>query len=331
MVEIPGFALNLPSMKKTDQPDQEAVYDLLILGGGPAAMTAAVYSARKMMKVAIFTKDLGGQVGWTSQIENYMGFQLITGTELVDKFKEQVEQFEIPIATNKKGVAVRKEGALFKVELNDGSIYSGKTVIVATGKRSRPLNVPGEQELMGKGVAICATCDAPFFKDKRVLVVGGGNSAFTAGMDLLKLNAEVTLINFASGWQADEIMIESVREFGDKIHLLDNHQVVEILGDQKVTGVKLLARNSDHEFEVPADGVFIEIGLLPNSEPVRDLAELNEKGELIVDCHCSTSVEGFYGAGDVTTVPHKQIVISAGEGAKAALGAYEYLMYKGKL
>jgi len=331
MVEFPGISLDLGSFEKTSAPDPHTLYDVLILGGGPAAISAAVYTIRKMMKTAVFAKEIGGQVGSTSEIENYLGFQTVTGRELVEKFKQQVGQFDIPLLAGDKVVKVEKKGEEFAVVLENGGTYRGRTVIVATGKRSRALNVPGEKEFMGKGVAVCATCDAPFFKNKKVVVAGGGNSAFTAAFDLLKVNAKTTIVNFAPGWQADEIMIESVKKFGDRIVLMDNHRITKIEGGKKVKAVAVEHRETGEQKSIAADGVFVEIGLIPNSEAVDGLVGVNRDKEIIVDCHCRTDVEGLFGAGDVTTVPFKQIVISAGEGAKAALSAYDFLVKKGLL
>ncbi len=331
-MEIPGFTLDISMLgQQAKRPDPGETYDLLILGGGPAAMSAAVYAVRKMMKTAVLAKDIGGQVGETSQIENYLGFQTITGTELVAKFKEHAKAFDIPIELGEKVTKIRKDGDLFKVRLEGGSEFTGKTVVLSTGKRHRPLGVPGERELMGKGVAICSVCDAPFFKNKKVVVAGGGNSAFTAALDVLKVAEKVTIINYSKGWKADEIMIASVKKFGDKLLMLDGHAVLSIDGSGRVEAVRVRDRDTNEEKVLPADGIFIEIGLLPNSDPVRDLALLNKYGELIVDYKCATSVEGLFGAGDVTTVPYKQIVVSAGEGAKAALAAYDYLVARGRL
>ncbi|MFH1438727.1 MAG: FAD-dependent oxidoreductase [Pseudomonadota bacterium] len=331
-MEIPGFTLDISMLgQQAKRPDPGETYDLLILGGGPAAMSAAVYAVRKMMKTAVLAKDIGGQVGETSQIENYLGFQTITGTDLVAKFKEHAKAFDIPIELGEKVTKIRKDGDLFKVRLEGGGEFTGKSGVLSTGTRHRPLGVPGEKELMGKGVAICSICDAPFFKDKKVVVAGGGNSAFTAALDVLKVAEKVTIINYSKGWKADEIMIESVKKFGDKLLMLDGHAVLSIDGSGQVEAVRVRDRDTNEEKVLPADGIFIEIGLLPNSDPVRDLALLNKHGELIVDYKCATSVEGLFGAGDVTTVPYKQIVVSAGEGAKAALAAYDYLVAHGRL
>lgn len=326
-MDFPSFSLDTSLLEEAKEPEPEVTYDLLILGGGPAAMSAAVYAARKLIKLAIITKDFGGQVRETSEVENWLGFQSINAKDLVDMFQEHVKGFDIPVSIGPATVEVKRDVDFFKVRTDDGRIYSGRTLILATGKRHRPLNVPGEKELVGRGVAYCATCDAPFFKGKKVVVVGGGNSAFTTAMDLLKVEAGVTLVNFNKGWRADETLKQRVRQT-DKVSLLDYHQVVRIEGRDRVTAVVVRNREDEEEEKLDASGIFVEIGLLPNNGSFKDLVELNEQGEVIVDCSCQTSVEGVFGAGDVTTVPHKQIVIAAGEGAKAALSAYNYLTNK---
>jgi alkyl hydroperoxide reductase subunit F len=324
-VDFPTFSLDTSFLEQAKEPELDVIYDLLILGGGPAAMSAAVYAARKMMKLAIITKDFGGQVRETSEVENWLGFQNINAKDLADMFEEHVKGFGIAVSLDTVTTEVKKEADTFRVRAEDGGVFSSRTVIVATGKRHRPLNIPGEKELLGRGVAYCATCDAPFFKGKTVVVAGGGNSAFTTAVDLLKVGAEVTLVNFIKGWQADAALQARVKQT-DQVSLLDYHQVVRIEGKDRVTGVVVKDRENEREEKLDANGIFVEIGLIPNNESVKDLVELNEQGEVIVDCSCRTSVEGLYGAGDVTTVPHKQIVIAAGEGAKAALSAYDYLI-----
>ena len=326
-MNFPDFSLDISLPETAKEPDQGFTYDLLILGGGPAAMSAAVYAARKMMNVVIITKDLGGQIHETSEVENWLGFQSISSRELVGMFEEHVKSFDIAIRIGSTVNNVVTNEAGFMVYTSDDKMYSGRTVIVATGKHHRPIGVPGEKELVGRGVAYCATCDAPFFKGKKVVVAGGGNSAFTTAIDLLKAEAEVTIINFTKGWQADEVLRERVVR-SEKATLLDYHQIFGIEGTDKVTGVIIKNRNDDKEERLNTSGVFIEIGLLPNNEAVKDLVRLNDQGEIIIDCSCRTSVPGIFGAGDVTTVPHKQIVIAASEGAKAALSAYDYLINK---
>jgi alkyl hydroperoxide reductase subunit F len=326
-MEFPSFTLDTSVLEETKEPEAGVTYDLLILGGGPAAMSAAVYAARKMLHCALVAVDFGGQIRETSEIENWLGFQQINAKDLADSFEEHVKGFSIPVSLGTRITEVAKQGAEFRVSADNGAVYSGRTVILATGKRHRPLNIPGEKELVGRGVAYCATCDAPFYQGKKVVVAGGGNSAFTTAMDLLKVNAEVTLVNVLKGWQADEALQHRVKQ-GGTVRLLDYHQVTRVEGEERVTGVVVTNKETDQEERLEANGIFIEVGLLPNSDMVRDLVELNDQGEVIVDCLCQTSVEGFYGAGDVTTVPHKQIVIAAGEGAKAALSAYSYLINK---
>jgi alkyl hydroperoxide reductase subunit F len=325
---MPEAGLELSSLGQDNRPGPDEVFDVLIIGGGPAAMAAAVYAARKMLKVALVARDFSGQTGTTSEVENYLGFQTIRGLELADRFVEHVKQFNVPMEQGQKVVEVKKEGDVFKSVLEDGRELGSRTAIVATGKRSRPLGVPGEKELAGRGVAYCATCDAPFFRNRRVVVAGGGNSALTAAQDLLKVASEVTVVNFAPGWQADAVLMTSARRH-EHVRLLDNTAIVRIEGEGKVTGVTVKDRATGEESLIETDGVFVEIGLLPNTDLVKNLARLNDAGELVVDCHCRTSVEGLFGAGDVTTVPYKQIVISAGEGAKAALSAYDHLSRRG--
>lgn len=326
-MEFPSFTLSTSILEETKEPETEVTYDLIILGGGPAAMSAAVYAARKMLTCALLTVDFGGQIRETSEIENWLGFQQINAKDLADSFEEHVKSFSIPVSLGTRITEVTKQEDTFRLATDTGTVYAGRTVILATGKQHRPLNIPGEKELVGRGVAYCATCDAPFYQGKKVVVAGGGNSAFTTAMDLLKVNGEVTLVNVLKGWQADEALQQRVKQ-GGTVRLLDYHQVTKVEGEERVTGVVVTNKETDQEERLEANGIFIEVGLLPNSDMVRALVELNDQGEVIVDCLCQTSVGGFYGAGDVTTVPHKQIVIAAGEGAKAALSAYSYLINK---
>jgi alkyl hydroperoxide reductase subunit F len=324
-LEFPGIILDISSISPLRKPDHNAIYDMLILGGGPAALSAAVYSARKMLNLALITLDFGGQIEETSEVENYLGFQSIKARDLVTRFEEHVKSFDIPVSIGVSIMEVKKKEDIFTVLMEDGTTFSGRTVIFATGERHRQLNVPGEKEMLGKGVTYCATCDAPLFKGKKVIVVGGGNSAFTTAIDLLKVDAEIILVNFASRWQADETLKQRVNQ-SNKVQFFDSHEILRIEGKKKVEAAVIRNRKNGEEKRVIADGIFLEIGLLPNSDPVKNLVELNNQGEVIIDCFCRTSVPGLFGAGDVTTVPHKQIIISAGEGAKAALSAYDYLV-----
>jgi alkyl hydroperoxide reductase subunit F len=301
------------------------VYDLIIIGGGPAGMTAAVYAARKQLKTLIITKDLGGQLLWTSDIENYMGYQYITGPELTSKFKSQMEQFPIVDIIVGDSAEKLEEKERFLITTAKSRQYMGKTVIIASGKRYKPLNVPGEKELVGRGVSHCATCDAPLFKGKDVAVIGGGNSGFTTAIDLVGFANNVYLVDISHKWQADPILIDKVKNAKNFIPLL-SYKTISIQGKNSVVGIVLESLETKKQKRLKIQGVFIEIGLLPNSELAKDLVQLNSWGEIMVDCSCRTSVPGVFAAGDVTTVPEKQIGIAIGEGSKAALSAYKYLL-----
>jgi alkyl hydroperoxide reductase subunit F len=288
-------------------------------------MSAAVYAARKLLKIAILTIDFGGQIRETWEVENYLGFQTVNAKDLADRFQEHVEGFHLPVSVGTAVRDVTKSGEVFTVTMEDRVKFLGKTVIYAAGERHRRLAVPGEKEFSGKGVTYCAICDAPLYKDKKVMIVGGGNSAFTTALDLSRGNADIVIVNLAEGWQADVIFQHRVREY-QKMELLDSHEVIRIEGSNRVESAVVRSRSTGEERRFSVDGIFVEIGLLPNSDPVRNLVNLNERGEVIVDCVCRTNIPGFFAAGDVTTIPHKQIIISAGEGAKAALSAYDYLV-----
>lgn len=314
------------SSHRTVPLDPSVLYDVLIIGGGPAAMTAAVYCMRKGVKTGFITKDIGGQVGETSGIENYLGFKYIEGNELVNKFSEQVKQFEIAL---KEGAVATKiiNGDDKRVELDNGEKYYAKAIIIATGNRWKKLNVPGEDRLIGKGVAYCTICDAPFFSGKKVVVVGGGNSGVEGAIDVAKVAKDVTVVQFLENLTADKILIDKLHEYAN-VKVLYNHEVKEILGEGRVSGVAVLDRKTKQERQLEAEGIFIQIGLSPNSDVVRGVVEINERGEISVDCACRTSAEGIFAAGDVTSVPYKQIIIAAGEGAKAALSACDYVLRK---
>lgn len=304
----------------------EGILDIGIIGAGPAGLTAAIYSARKGLKTAIVSKDIGGQVAWTLDIENYLGYQFITGRELTAKFIEQMRQFPVPIVTDEV-TRIAPEGDLFTMSTAGGRTLAARTVIVATGKRPRELGLPNERGLIGHGVSYCATCDAPLFRGKTVAVCGGGNSAVQASVELARVGERVYNVS-RSPWRADAATADKA----DKQPNLEKrigYDVTEIVGDRVVEGLRIRNRKTGAEEELKVQGVFVEIGLDPNSEFVKGLLPLNEFNEIIVDPVCKTSVPGLYAAGDVTTVHEKQIVVAAGEGAKAALSAYEYLFSKG--
>jgi alkyl hydroperoxide reductase subunit F len=299
-------------------------YALAIIGGGPAGLTAAVYSARKRLDTVLITNDLGGQVLWTSAVENYPGFQYIQGRELIEKFKAQVSQFPIDVSLGLKVISVESVGKGYRVNMTDGSHFIARSLIIATGKKYRNLNVPGEKELIGKGVAFCATCDAPLFGEKNVAVIGGGNSALTAAKDLLSYARKIFLVNISPEMQGDPVLLEPLKT-SDKVEFIMGYTVTEVLGDDSVSGIRISSVDGTKQREIELSGVFVEIGLIPNSDLFKGLVDMNQHGEILVDCACRTSRDGVFAAGDVTTVPEKQIIVAAGEGAKAALSAYEWL------
>lgn len=304
------------------------MYDVAIVGAGPAGLTAAVYAARKQLQVIMVTMDIGGQTNLTAEVENYMGFEYISGAELIEKFHEQVEQFPITMRLGTKAQRVARQNDHFLLETSDGEKIETRTVIISTGKRSRPLNVPGERELLGRGVSYCATCDAPFFRGVPVLVVGGGNSGVSATIEVAKLASHVTIVEITDQWRADAVLLEQARSFNNVTWLLQ-HRVVEIRGADRVESVLVESIASGEQQELAVEGVFVEIGLIPNTDWLGDFLELNQWGEIAVDCEARTSVPGVFAAGDVASTPHKQIIIAAGDGAKAALSAFEYLLQRG--
>lgn len=301
------------------------MYDLIIIGGGPAGLTSAVYAARKKMNTLLLTTEFGGQLMWTREIENYMGYQFISGPELMGKFEEQVKRFAVETKYEEAVRLLVQEDGTFIVRTAEGE-YPSKTVILASGKRSRLLNVPGEKEFAGRGVSYCATCDGPLYSGKTVAVVGGGNSAVQAAIELSAVAPTVYLVS-RSNYIADPIILDKMEEIKNIIQL-KGYNSIGVYGNELVEklGIREIATGKDQDLAV--QGVFVEVGLQPNSEFLGSLVELNEQKELIIDCRARTNIAGLFAAGDVTNGPDKQIVIAAGDGAKAALMAYDYLLYK---
>ena len=299
------------------------MYDLIIVGGGPAGLTAGVYAARKRLKMALITKEFGGQPMWTKSVENYMGFQFVSGPELMVKFDEQIRQFPIDLKYEEV-VEIKREEKHLEVVTNLGT-YSAKTVILASGKRPKKLGVPGEEEYIGRGVAYCATCDGPFFKGKKVAVVGSGNSAIEAVLELSEIATEVHLISRTDEHTADIVLVEKL---GNLTNLIEHRlsEITQILGSEQVEAVEFKKLGSDEKQTIPIDGIFVEIGLDPNSQMVKSLVKLNRLEEIEVNSSSETGIPGLFAAGDVTDGPEKQIIIAAGEGSKAALVAYNYLL-----
>jgi len=300
------------------------MYQLIIVGMGPAGLTAAVYAARKKLNVLLIGKEYGGQASWTGEIENYMGFQYISGPELMARFEEQVKEY--PVERHQAEVEkVSRDHGIFNVKCKDGTEYQSETVIAAAGKSPRRLNVPGEKRFTGRGVSYCAVCDAPLFGGKKVAVIGGGNSALEAAHDLINIAEHVYVISLEE-WIADEVLIDKVKG-AQNLTKMVGWNTVSIDGEDMVRAITLRSVNDpSKEKQLEVNGVFVEIGTIPNSGLVEGLLELNDKKEIIVDCDCTTPVPGAFAAGDITNIPEKQIIVAAGEGAKAALSAYKYLL-----
>lgn len=302
------------------------IFDTIIIGGGPAGISAAIYTVRKNLKVLMLTKDIGGQAILSGDVENYPGFTIITGADLGRKFREELMNFENKGLWIKEGVeVVDLSGADpdFTVKTSEGNFYHGKAVIIASGRIPKMLNIPGEKELFGRGVSTCSVCDAPLYKDKDVAVVGGGNSALDAAFSLIKVARSVTIINNTESLRGDEILLKNV-VFSPKVKILNNHQALEILGESAVGGIKVKDTQSGEEQIIPVSGVFVEIGWTPSTS-FDKLTNKNDRGEIEVDVYGATSIPGIYATGDVNDIWGEQIVIAAGEGAKTALRVAEHL------
>lgn len=299
------------------------MYDLLIIGGGPAGLAASVYAARKQLKTLLLTVNIGGQVNTTWGIENYLGYQFIEGPELIARFEAQVGQFSIDQKIGVKVTSLKKIDGGFEVITESGEKYQAKAVILATGKSPRRLNVPGESEFAGRGVSYCAVCDGPVFAGQRVAVVGGGNSGVGAALDMVKIAEHVSLVSL-SKLTGDPVLMEQLGR-AKNLTIYTEHQTQAVKGEKFVEGMVIKDLKTGGDKELKVTGVFIEIGLVPNSDAVKGLVKLNKWGEVPVNCNCETEIPGLFAAGDVTDAQEKQIIIAAGEGAKAALQAHHYL------
>jgi alkyl hydroperoxide reductase subunit F len=310
----------------------EELYDVIVVGAGPAGLTAALYAQRKGRKTALIGKQAGGQINDTATVENYPGIVQIGGSELARAMREHVETYPVAERCHTQVESIVREGDLFKVITEEGQAYRGRSLIYCAGKRYRRLNVPGEERFIGRGVAWCATCDAPLYRDKRVVVVGGGNSALTAVRDLLRYASAVHVVHHKEEFDADPVLIEEIgkAEADGRVILHLNSRVREYLGGDRLEGVRLSGTQGEVQHDLAAEGVFLEIGLEPNSGLLEGLLEFNEHGEVPVERDQSTDVAGLFAAGDVTDEREKQIVVAAGAGAKAALSADRYLSTVGE-
>ncbi|MCS6946392.1 MAG: alkyl hydroperoxide reductase subunit F, partial [Steroidobacteraceae bacterium] len=301
-------------------------FDLLVVGAGPAGAAAAVYAARKGLRTAIVAERIGGQLQDTLGIENFVSVLRTEGPKLAAQLEQQVRSYGVEVFAGQRAVDLRPADSGFVVPLASGVELSCRAVVLATGARWRELDVPGEREWRGRGVAYCPHCDGPLFKGQRVAVVGGGNSGVEAALDLANLAAQVVLFEFEPGLRADAVLTRQLQSRGN-VQIVTSAAVTEIHGaGGRVVGIGFHDRATGEQRRLDIDGVFVQIGLVPNSEWLRDRIALNPRGEIVVDERGATSLPGVFAAGDATSAPYKQIVVAAGDGAKAALGACDYLM-----
>ena len=327
--EIVGKLDTRSDEREAAKLNAKAPYDVLILGGGPAGAAAAVYAARKGIRVGVAAERFGGQVNDTMAIENYISVLETDCPKLAAALEAQVRHYEVDIMNLQRAdqvIPATEPGGLISVQMANGGSLKSRSVILSTGARWRNVNVPGEAEYKNKGVAYCPHCDGPLFKGKRVAVIGGGNSGVEAAIDLAGVVEHVTLVEFADALKADAVLVNKLKSLANvNIHV--NAQTTEITGDgQKVNGLRFKDRITGEEHTVTLAGVFVQIGLVPNTDFLKGTVSLSRFGEIVIDDKCHTNVPGVFAAGDVTTVPYKQIVIAAGEGSKAALSAFDYLI-----
>ena len=306
------------------------MYDVVVVGGASAGLTAAMYASRQGLKTLIITKDIGGQALLTNDIENYPAFEHIGGFELMNRFEQQAKSFGAEFVYEEvSSIQKNKTGGLtVRTAFTTDNQYDAHTIILAFGKTPRDLNVPGEKEFKGKGVSYCAVCDGPLFKNKTVAIVGTGESALEAAIYLKQLASKVNIIHRTDKPIGSEDTIDLLQQWqqsNSKISFIPNSVVKSINGSSKVESLTLFNSKTNSEYKITVDGVFIEMGYIAKTDIAKDLVQLNDNKEIVVDKHCATSHEGIFAAGDVTDVPYKQAVISAGQGAIAALSAYNYI------
>lgn len=301
--------------------------DVLVIGAGPAGLNAALYAARKELSVKVVTTDMGGQMLLTNEIENYLGVPSISGFELADKMEAHVKQYPVEFVYAGVKSLVKEADGTFTAHLDDGSELHGKTCIVTAGKHSRTLDIPGEKEYTGRGVSYCATCDAPFYRKKTVAVVGGGDSAVQAAIELAKLCPTVYLL-VRSRIRAQEILVKRMKEL-DHVKVYVGYTPEVVKGEKKVNALIIKNKADGSMEELTVDGVFVEAGGIPNNSFLPSDVKVNSLGEIMTNKDGETNVEGLFAAGDVTDCRNKQVIIAAGEGAAAALAAHEYLLRSG--
>lgn len=302
------------------------MYDIAIIGAGPAGMTAGVYAARKKLKTILLSKDIGGQAAWSSDIENYLGFSMVTGAELTTKFEHHLEKFkdDVELRVLQHGVEkIEKLDANFKIHA-DGKTITARAVIIAGGKVPRHLDIPGEKEFLNKGVSYCAWCDGPIFEGKDIVVAGGGNAALDAVLNVSKMVRNIYVVNLAPELTADPVMVDKVMQL-PHVRVMNNTELLRIVGDKFLSGVEVKDRDKGTHKTLDVEGIFIEVGSVPATDYLHNFLKLNHEGEIIIDKNNMTSQAGVFAAGDITDVIEKQIIVAAGEGAKAAIQASQYL------
>ncbi len=301
------------------------LWDLLVIGGGPAGLNAALYTQRKGLKVGVIAKEIGGQLHNTSTVDNYLGIPMIEGKDLSTVFLKHLEALEVPLYLDYWVASIQKSHDVFFVTMDNGTVLKSKTILFATGGQPKKLNIPGEATFANKGVSYCTTCDAPFFKGKNVIVAGGGNSAAEAVLDLAAWAKNITVVH-RSQWRADHIILNKFKTIPNLTTFLET-QLLSIEGKENMRGVWVLDKVKQTKRFIEADGLFIQIGLTANSSLIQPITKTNEKGEVWVDDQFMTTMPGLFAAGDVTQHPFKQIVIAVGDGAKAALAIQQYLIH----
>jgi alkyl hydroperoxide reductase subunit F len=317
------------STRDAEKIKAKDAFDVLVIGGGPAGAAAAIYAARKGIRTGVAAERFGGQVLDTMAIENFISVTYTEGPKLATALEQHVREYDVDIMNLQRAsklIPANEPGGLIEVQLENGASLKSRSVVLSTGARWRQMNVPGEQEYKNKGVAYCPHCDGPLFKGKRVAVIGGGNSGVEAAIDLAGIVSHVTLIEFDAQLRADEVLQRKLRSLKN-VDVIVSAQTTEVLGDgQKVTGLVYKDRIEGDAHRIDLEGVFVQIGLLPNTEWLKGAVALSPRGEIEVDSHGRTSVPGVFAAGDATTTPFKQIVIAMGEGSKAALSAFDHLI-----
>ena len=324
-ISLEEILLKLGEKKDSSSLNDKGIFDVLVIGGGPSGSSAAIYSARKGLKTGIVVERFGGQVMDTMAIENFISVPYTEGPKLSRNLEEHVKSYNVDIISSECAKSITKNNDYIEVTLESNATLKSKTLIISTGAKWRELGVPGEKEFKNKGVAYCPHCDGPIYKEKDIAVIGGGNSGIEAAIDLANIVKHVTVLEFLPELKADAILQEKLNSLSN-VTVLKNVQVKEITGTNKVNGLVYVDRNTNEEKSIALEGIFVQIGLVPNTKWLNNTLEMNKIGEIIVDKKCSTSLDGVFAAGDCTDSPYKQIIIAMGSGATASLSAFDYLI-----